>query len=134
MPNEIEKFDPSTLMEGVRNRIKATFVSLIPDTQWEQMVNVEIEKFFKIENDWSSSRDNSKSPFIKIVREELDNLARAKCKEMLEKYTCTVWENNEPAMSDALKKLMEENAQAIFIGMFRSMFQGVVNDLKNRSY
>ena len=35
---QVEKFDPSTLMQGVKDRIKATFVSLIPDAQWEQMV------------------------------------------------------------------------------------------------
>lgn len=34
---EIQKFDPSTLMEGVKERIKATFVSLIPDDQWEAL-------------------------------------------------------------------------------------------------
>lgn len=31
---EVEKFDPSKLMDGVRDRIKATFVALIPDDQW----------------------------------------------------------------------------------------------------
>ena len=37
MENEkaVEKFDPSKLMDGVKDRIKATFVALIPDTQWE---------------------------------------------------------------------------------------------------
>lgn len=39
MENQVEKFDPSTLMQGVKDRIKATFTSLIPDEQWEQMDN-----------------------------------------------------------------------------------------------
>jgi len=42
-----EKFDPSKLMDGVRDRIKATFVSLIPDDQWEVMVKKEIDAFFE---------------------------------------------------------------------------------------
>ena len=29
MSNEIEKFDPATLMQGVKDRVKATFVSVI---------------------------------------------------------------------------------------------------------
>lgn len=36
MENQVEKFDPSRLMEGVKDRIKATFVSLIPDTEWKK--------------------------------------------------------------------------------------------------
>lgn len=46
MSTQIEKFDPSTLMNGVRDRIKATFVSLIPDEQWEQLVRKEADSFF----------------------------------------------------------------------------------------
>lgn len=45
MKNQIEKFDPSKLMDGVRDRIKATFVSLIPDDAWEKMVEKEIYTF-----------------------------------------------------------------------------------------
>ena len=33
MDNQVEKFDPSKLMDGVKDIIKATFVSLIPDGQ-----------------------------------------------------------------------------------------------------
>lgn len=45
MANEIEKFDPSKLMEGVKDKIKATFVSLIPDEMWNAMVEKEIYIF-----------------------------------------------------------------------------------------
>ena len=41
----IEKFDPSKLMDGVKDRIKSTFVSLIPDDAWEAMVEKEIYVF-----------------------------------------------------------------------------------------
>lgn len=46
MTEQLEKFDPSTLMQGVKDRIKATFVSLIPDPQWDQIVQKEIDAFF----------------------------------------------------------------------------------------
>ena len=45
MENQIEKFDPSKLMDGVRDRIKATFVSLIPDDAWNSMVEKELYVF-----------------------------------------------------------------------------------------
>ena len=45
MENQIEKFDPSKLMDGVRDRIRATFVSLIPDDAWNSMVEKELYVF-----------------------------------------------------------------------------------------
>ena len=45
MDNNIEKFDPSKLMDGVKDRIKSTFVSLIPDEMWNAMVEKEIYIF-----------------------------------------------------------------------------------------
>lgn len=42
---QVQKFDPATLMQGVKDRIKATFVSLIPEEQWEEMVKKEVDKF-----------------------------------------------------------------------------------------
>lgn len=51
----IEKFDPSKLMDGVRDRIKATFVSMIPDAQWEQLVKAECDKFFNLEDTYRGS-------------------------------------------------------------------------------
>ena len=47
MENQVEKFDPSRLMEGVKDRVKATFVSLIPDTEWEEMIKKEINTFLR---------------------------------------------------------------------------------------
>lgn len=41
MENQIQKFDPSTLMQGVKDRIKSEFVALIPDEQWKQMIENE---------------------------------------------------------------------------------------------
>ena len=45
MEDQVEKFDPSKLMEGVKDRIKATFVSLIPDDAWNNMVEKELYIF-----------------------------------------------------------------------------------------
>lgn len=45
MENQIEKFDPSKLVDGVKDRIKATFVSLIPDDAWNSMVEKELYVF-----------------------------------------------------------------------------------------
>jgi len=59
MENMIEKFDPSKLMDGVKDRIKSTFVSLIPDDVWNTMVEKEIYVFTtgRIETKSSVARD-----------------------------------------------------------------------------
>lgn len=38
MEDEIKKFDANEAMQNVKSKIKDTFVSLIPDEQWNEMV------------------------------------------------------------------------------------------------
>lgn len=70
MENEIEKFDPSKLMDGVKDRIKATFVSLIPDDAWEKMIEKEIYIFtegritYDRKTDWGTTDENGNHPII----------------------------------------------------------------------
>lgn len=64
----VQKFDPSTLMQGVKDRIKSEFVSLIPDEQWNEMVQKEINDFFK-EKDTGYSNRTYASDFSILVRD-----------------------------------------------------------------
>ena len=48
MEKEIIKYDASKVMEGVKDKIKATFVDLIPDDKWEEMIKTEIDNLRKI--------------------------------------------------------------------------------------
>ena len=43
--SEIAKFDQANLMQNVRDRIKATFVGLIPDEEWDALVRKEVDAF-----------------------------------------------------------------------------------------
>ncbi len=64
MENNIERFDPSKLMDGVKDRIKATFVSLIPDEAWDSMLEKEIYIFttgrivHHHDTDWNHKDEN----------------------------------------------------------------------------
>ena len=72
----IEKFDPSKLMDGVKDRIKATFVSLIPDEAWDQMLEKEIYIFttgrieLKCETDFNQKDENGNYVKRYLGREE----------------------------------------------------------------
>ncbi len=86
---EIEKFDPSTLMDGVKSRIKATFVSLIPDAQWEQMCNVEMDKFFK----GTPELDYSNRPTGKMKSSEFETIVTELMKEKCKQYLTALLAN-----------------------------------------
>jgi hypothetical protein len=128
--SEIQKFDPSTLMQGVKDRIKATFISLIPDDQWDQMVQKEIDLFFQ-----PKERRNSIeriSDFSDLVQKEL----LEECKKRLITYLASeefnaVWKNNgQSATSEAVKKMIVENSGEIMMSAFGGMFTHMLHNFR----
>lgn len=74
MENGIEKFDPSKLMDGVKDRIKATFVSLIPDEMWNAMAEKEIYVFTTgkiIQHHEYEGRDENDNPVYRDWEERI---------------------------------------------------------------
>lgn len=137
---QVEKFDPATLMDGVRNRIKATFVSLIPDAQWEQMCDAEMKKFFEktYEMDYYNKPQLNKpkpSEFELIVMDLMKQHCVAYLKELLAKpeYSISkVFENSAVAnkmmpkveLSEHLDSMIKEKMP----DMMQAMFQRVMAD------
>lgn len=148
MENQVEKFDPSKLMDGVKDRIKATFVSLIPDAQWEQMCNSEMKKFF--EPTWTgyNNKDKNSSQFEKIVTELMKEQCQKYLKEFFakEEYSITtIWENSSFATNgggqkirlsehlDAMvKEKMPEMMQAMFASVMADAFYQFFNNIQNK--
>lgn len=137
MTTEIEKFDPSKLMQGVKDRVKATFVSLIPETQWEQLCQREIDNFF---HPSEVRTDNKKyySEFRSVCFEILTEWSKEHLKECLKEYHSEFWKDdglgNAVAPSQLLKDLMIKHAPEIFGNVFASIAAKVVYDLRNRGY
>jgi len=100
--SDLQKFDPSQLMQGVRDRVKATFVSLIPDEQWEKMIQKEVDDFFKLDSHYNDS--SRASPFKLLVRKVLEELAKEKLHTYMQTFTSDLWENNAPKLNEELKK------------------------------
>lgn len=134
MSNEIEKFDPSKLMDGVRDRVKATFVSLIPDEQWEGMITKEAENFFKAKESYSSREYIS--DFSQLCRQVMNEVAKEKVIALMKTYEHTLWDNNSnmPKQSEALKKMLLEMAPELFVAMIGNMIQKVISEIKQRNY
>lgn len=124
---DIEKFDPSTLMQGVKDRIKSTFVSLIPEAKWEELCKKEIDEFFEEKH---IDKKEYKSDFRQICREILGEIAKEKIKEALTEYDSLVWEGSERKVNDKLKELLIKCAPDIWAAQFGSMFQNIVHNMK----
>jgi|GEM_PF-2636265 len=133
---EVAEFNPADLMQGVRDKIKATFVSLIPVEHWDQLCQKEIDVFFKEGDGYrGNSRDWGKmSDFQKICFEEFEVLTRTKIKEMLESYTSNEWGNNNSKISENLEKLIKEHSAEIFTSMLGGMFQTAINNMSTSRY
>src|SRR5271156_2508268 len=107
MTSDITKFDPATLMQGVRDRIKATFVSLIPEEQWESLVQKEVEAFFAVKQ-ISSDGKKYHSEFTGICFEILTEWSKTHLKTVLEKYQSEFWQNDVLTGSHAPSQLLKD--------------------------
>lgn len=127
--SELLKFDPSQLMQGVKDRVKATFVALIPDEQWDQMVKKEVDDFFSRKNMWEDYKEAS--PFQLLCRSVFEDISKCKIRDMLENLASDQWENNRPKMNEELRKMLIESAPDLFVNMLKNMFQNCINTVRN---
>lgn len=145
----VEKFDPSQLMQGVKDRIKATFVSLVPDDQWEKMVEREIKAFFeepqtivlaeterRNTNSYHSTKMNQLqvqiSPFRALVWQHCGELTFKFLNEKvnMDFFKGAQW-SSEVKVDEDMKKVIEEVAPTAAIRFFQMMIGSAMADLRN---
>lgn len=131
MENNVEKFDPSKLMDGVKDRIKATFVSLIPDDQWEVMVKKEVQDFFFTAKSTSYS-SSSRTDFSQLV----ESLLKEECKKRFIEYLASpefniIYEEHGAKMqSETINKVIIENSGQIMVSVFAGMFGQMLSQFR----
>src|ERR1700754_234825 len=132
MGEQLEKFDPATLTQGVKDRIKATFVSLIPDEQWDQMVQNEVNTFFNVRRPAYNSRDISdfQSVCSSTIREEC--IARLKTYFSTREFEATWTEKGVPVLQEGLKKTIVDNAGAMLVSIMTEPIQRILDGMKYR--
>jgi hypothetical protein len=134
---QVQKFDPATLMQGVKDRIKSTFVSLIPEEQWKEMIEKEVGKFFR-EYELRQYDIRYVSDFSVLVNSLLKEEAEKRMKEYLGSPEFqTVWTDNGPRIiSQAIREMMIENSGLILCNMYQEMFTSMLHrfrsELSNR--
>jgi hypothetical protein len=150
MGEQVEKFDPSTLMQGVKDRIKATFVSLIPDVQWEIMVQKEIDEFFNSEQtmifakkeeqvagQWHAKQmatlEIKQSPFRALVWEHCANMTNQILKEKITKeYFNDEWPATEETVDARMKSFVKESIPSAIILFFEKIAFNQVEFLRQQ--
>jgi hypothetical protein len=123
-----ELLDLSNLREQMRERIRASFVLMIPDEQWDKLIDAEVKAFF-----WKGGRGEARSisDFDRVVSQELEKETRKRVTELLntpgwqERYN----QDYQPMASEEIEKLMiklaPEMLSALFGGVMQSALQGI---------
>jgi hypothetical protein len=138
MSEQVQKFDPSTLMQGVKDRIKSTFVSLIPDDQWDGMVQKEIDNFFTYKKEaysgYGSNKQYEPTEFAKLVDGLLKEEALERIKTYLkgDEFYKTWTEKAEPTLADAIKALILENSGQMLINLLQAPMQMSIQNLQSQ--
>jgi hypothetical protein len=119
---EIKQFDASQAMQSVKERIKDAFVSLIPDEQWQEMVQKEVESYFRKESE--GYRTEQTSRFSKDVHSVLSEETKARVKEYIQENFRTIWNNNGiPKCNAEVERIITENAGKILGDMIGGYVQ-----------
>ena len=110
---KLKKFDPATIMDGVKDKIKAEFINLMPEGAWLAMVKTEVNRYFKETVDTRHHYNNQRyTPFAILIH----NLLEQKAKERFKEYLNTpqfkeTWDSKgKSVMSEAVKKFIIENS------------------------
>ena len=120
METELEKFDVNQAMQSVKEKIKDAFVSLIPDERWNEMVEKEINSYFRYRDAGYGHRGQTSS-FTEDVHQVLTQEVQQRVKEYLQSNFQTTWtDNGIPICDKKVEEIITQNA-----GTFLSSLIGV---------
>ena len=123
MENEVVKFDAQAALKNVKEKIKDAFVSLIPDDQWNSMVKLEIDRYFKEESEGYGERGRSSS-FTKDVHSVLSDEVKTRVRQYLNDNFSSVWNSNGvPICDNKVNEFIEQNAGKVLQNMIGDMFR-----------
>lgn len=130
----IEKFDPSTYVDKLRDVLKTQLVNLIPEEQWTLLVKAEIASFFTD----SSKRDHYSgnnvvvpSEFKKVLGEVMREEAKSRIRAMLTSTEWTgYWDGTKQVAGEAIVDMLKKNGAEIINDWLRQAITQVVQSLR----
>lgn len=135
MAEEIAKFDPASLGDKLKDRIKNSIADLIPEDTWIAMMQKEIDSFFKetvVTKDRWGDHTSEPGTFRKVFREVMTEVTRKHLVEFLNGPEFQpVWSNVGMLAGEGVKKMATEAAPAIVESLLSSALQQFVINLRN---
>ncbi len=127
METAVNKFDANEAMKSVKDKIKDSFVSLIPDEQWNEMVKKEIDEYFKEREEGAGYR-NYASMFTKDVHSVLSQEVNVKVKNyLIENFSDTWYNNGIPVCNKKVEEIITNNAGKILADMIGGSIQSALS-------
>lgn len=111
---------PVDFRTAITDRIRAEFVSLIPDEQWEAMVQQAVKDFTTRPYQVGRTHDQQRSPFEKIVHAALEEAVTAKvATEIAERV-------KKLDVDDVVEKLVSEKGEQFVRKALSDMANNVI--------
>lgn len=114
---EVAKFDPSSYVDKVRDKIKQSLIDVIPDDQWNVMLRAEISSFFEKKYDPGNgytAASTKPSEFHRIVEAVLEEETKKRVRVILAGPEWTAyWDGTKLKAGEEIARIARENGAAI---------------------
>jgi hypothetical protein len=115
MSDEIKKFDPNDILKGIRNDLKAKFMNVIPDKEWDKLIKEEFKHFSTTNVDRYGNGQDS------YVRREIRTIIQEELRRNVQSYLKT----------KAFDKVFKTELLAMVKNHLPEMISGVVLSAMN---
>jgi hypothetical protein len=137
-----------TFVDKVKEKIKNTFADLIPEEQWDEMIQKEINSFFEdkqkitiseikkyANGSWRNEeflvKEMEISPFRAMVYAECIQKTNQTLKETIDKtYFTEIWDKNGKVITEEFKTVITECGPAIAAKFFSNLIGQMTSDMR----
>jgi hypothetical protein len=121
----------ASLSQKVEAKIRDSFVELVPEEQWQAMVQSALERFTH-RNHKVGYASSDPSPFDKMVHEAIKKQFVKKIEEELQKpdYFEGPWATFGPTPGDAVKNILRDLAPELVALLMGSVVQEATNKMR----
>lgn len=127
MTNNLAKIDLDQAAQQLVTKIRSTFVELLTEQQWKNMVETELKRFTETHREpiYAGGRETREVPseFSKICREVFTAHIKSEVQDVLKSAEWQeVWRSNgQPEISECIKQWLTEHSQQIIQSTIQSL-------------
>lgn len=137
MSTEVAKFDPTTYVDKVRDKIKQSLIDIIPDEQWNAMLSAEISGFFKeqvVPGNGYRETTTKPSEFRRIVLTVIEEETKKRVRDMLASAGwSSYWDGSRQQTGEEIARIARENGAAILAKWLEAAIGQVISGIRFNS-